>query len=67
MKPWQAAVLDFVTYLSPNLVELRSMYHTITSNSVPSSSTLGNSCNSSYVSVQYIVFYYISMHKFLLY
>ena len=41
VKPWQAAVLDFVTYSSPNLVELRSMYHSITSNEVPSSSTLG--------------------------
>lgn len=40
LKPWQAAVLDFVTYSSPNLAELRSIYATITSNTVPSSSTL---------------------------
>ena len=45
MKPWQAAVLDFVTYSSPNLAELRSMYHSITSNAIPSSSTLGEGIN----------------------
>ena len=55
MKPWQA---DFVTYSSPtNVLELRSMYHAITSNSVPSSSTLGNSRTwASIILVHYILY-----------
>jgi len=46
LRPLEAGVLDYITYMSPNLAELRSIYHAITGGdgSVKTTSTSGITC-----------------------
>ncbi|XP_065898187.1 uncharacterized protein [Dysidea avara] len=39
LRPLEAGVLDYITYMSPNLAELRSIYHAITGSNVKATST----------------------------
>ena len=41
LRPLEAGVLDYITYMSPNLAELRSIYHAITGSNVKATSTTG--------------------------